>query len=365
MERWLATNIRILLEKIGFPEIDVFIHKSWARLIISLETLPENPEKEKIIQRIVSSIAMYVAGITSISPVTSVSSDLEDIKKVALELAKENIKSGSSFAVRARRIGKHDYTSQELERLVGEVIFESLAKKSNLTVNLTKPDYTLSIEVKDDSAFIFDQKIPGIGGLPQGTHGTIYTILRGSIEDAIAGFLLSKRGSNVIPVVFTLDNSTFGDNSKGIEKQLEVFNLLQNIRQFIYYKVDFNQILQDIKIEKLQCSTCDKLCIGLVEKITKDKRTDGISLGNAKDTITNRIPEKSKNQLLPVYYPMISLIPEQIVNPFFDKYSSEFCLNTCPGFENQKKKEIKPPSMNEIEQIVANANFSFIKPSKS
>ena len=122
--------------------------------------------------------------------------------------------------------------------------------------------------MKDEEAFIFDQKIEGIGGLPQGTQGRIDSILRGSIEDAISGFLMSKRGSNIIPIAFVLKNSqTFGTNENEIEKQLKIFNLMQPKKYFSYYNVDFAQILEGIGIDRLQCSTCDKICIAISERI--------------------------------------------------------------------------------------------------
>lgn len=365
MEKRLATNIKIVLEKVGIEDARITINRAWARLIVSFETLQNSHENESLIQKIITSLSQNVAGITSVSQVIRTNSDLDEIKKTALSLALENLKPGTSFAVRARRIGNHDYSSQDLERLVGEVLFESLSKKRSLTVNLTDPDYTLSIEVKDEYAFIFDQKIEGIGGLPQGTQGRINSILRGSLEDAISGFLLSKRGSNIIPIAFILKNSkTLGTNENEIEKQLEIFNLMQPKKHFSYYKVDFTLILQEIGINRLQCSTCDKICIAISERISEDQYIDGFCLGNAKDTILERIPESSKNQLAPVYYPVISLDPTKIRHSFTENFSSEFCLSQCPGYENQKKKEIKPPSPEEIERIVASANFSLIEPDK-
>ncbi len=363
MEKRLAANIRIVLEKKGIEDAKITINRAWARLIVSLETQKNSHENKKLIQKIITILTQNIAGITSVSHVIRTSSDLDEIKKTALDLAKENLKSGRSFAVRARRLGNHDYSSQDLERLVGEVLFESLSKKRNLTVNLTNPDYTLSLEVKEEDAFIFDQKIAGIGGLPQGTQGRINSILRGSLEDAISGFLMSKRGSNIIPIAFILKNSkTLGHNANEIEKQLEIFNLMQPKKHFSYYTVDFTQILHEIGIDRLQCSTCDKICIAISEKISEDQFIDGFCLGNAMDTILERIPENSKNQLAPVYYPMISLDPTKISHPFKENFSSEFCLAQCPGYENQKKKEIKPPSSEDIERIVACANFSLIKP---
>jgi len=366
MEKQLATNIKIVLEKEGIEDARITINRAWARLIVSLEIQQNSLENESLIQKIITIISQNVAGITSVSHVIRSSSDLEEIKKTALDLSKENLKPGSSFAVRARRIGNHEYSSQDLERLVGEVLFESLSKKRNLTVNLTNPDYTLSIEVKDEDAFIFDQKIAGIGGLPQGTQGRINAILRGSLEDAISGFLMSKRGSNIIPIAFVLKNSkTLETNANEIEKQLKIFNLMQPKKHFSYYSVDFAHILQEIGIDRLQCSTCDKICIAISERISGDQFIDGFCLGNAKDTILERIPESSRNQLAPVYYPVISLDPTKISHPFKENFSSEFCLAQCPGYENQKKKKIKPPSPEEIERIVASANFSLIKPDKA
>ena len=102
MEKRLATNIKIILEKKGINNAKVTINRAWARLIVSLDTPQNSIENESIIQKIISILTQNVAGITSVSHVIRSSSDLDEIKKTALNLAKENLKPGNSFAVRAR-----------------------------------------------------------------------------------------------------------------------------------------------------------------------------------------------------------------------------------------------------------------------
>ena len=120
------------MEKAGIEDAKITINRAWARLIVTLET--QQNSNESLIRKIITILTQNIAGITSVSHVIRSSSDLNEIKKTALNLAKENLKPDNSFAVRARRIGNHDYSSQDLERLVGEVLFESLSKKRNLMI---------------------------------------------------------------------------------------------------------------------------------------------------------------------------------------------------------------------------------------
>ncbi len=365
MEIRLAENIRSILKKIDIEKPDVKINRSWGRLIITLEAPSDESEKEQIIEKIQSTVSNFVMGVTSISLVHRTSCKIEDIGNVALALAKKVLKPNSTFAVRARRVGTHNYTSKDLERLIGEVIFEALKDELNLSVNLTEPMTKISIEVRDNFAFIFSEKHESQGGLPQGTQGTIAAILRGSIEDAIASFLLCKRGAIVSPIAFVYTNGEFENNKTAINEQLRLFEFIQPRKANYHYIVDFSKILNEVTMSRLQCSICDKICLKIAEIIMQDKMIGGISFGNASTTLMDRIPEKGFQNNIPIYYPLLALNKEKIKHPFNTNYKSEFCLSSCLGFENQKEKEIKPLSNKEISLIAANANFQLIKPTKS
>jgi len=359
MEKQLANNIRINFDKIGLTDFKIKINRSWGRLIVytSPEAIENNPS---IIKKAIFILTKYVFGITSVSPVIRTSSDLEDIKQISKDLVNANIKNNTSFVVRARRTGNHEYSSLELERLIGEEIYETYAKEKNLRVNLRNPDYTLNIEVRDEFAFIFDEKYDGFGGLPQGTQGNIASILRGSMEDAIAGFLLCKRGATILPIIFRKQIDQFVSNEKALSEQTRIIDCFQPMKKRFYYEVDFDQILNEIGYKKLNCSICDKICIGITERIVANKLKLGITLGNHPKAILSRNPEKNFGEkFIPIYYPLIALNSKEINHPFDIIPKKQFCLAECPGYKNQKKKRVKPTTQEEINDIVANAKFEF------
>ena len=132
-----------------------------------------------------------VFGLTSFSQCWTCSSSKEAIAKLAVDVGKRKV-GKKSFAIRARRAGKHDFTSQELARDVGAAVVRATGAK----VNLTKPGITISIEARPDKAYIFTDKIMGAGGLPVGTGGRALAIVKDK-QDAVAAWLIAKRGVEV------------------------------------------------------------------------------------------------------------------------------------------------------------------------
>jgi thiamine biosynthesis protein ThiI len=178
MERALARNIRAALQK---NKIKSRVTISYSRLF--LET--SSPKAVAILKN--------TFGIVSFSPVIACPAGMEEIKSLAISLARK--RKFRTFAVKARRTGTHPFTSREINEAVGEAIRKSLKKK----VNLSKPDLTLHIEVRDSRAYLYTRKIPGLGGFPLGTQGKIPALIENR-EDLLAAWLFMRRGCEIIPL---------------------------------------------------------------------------------------------------------------------------------------------------------------------
>ncbi|MCV5837287.1 THUMP domain-containing protein, partial [Escherichia coli] len=72
--------------------------------------------------------------------------DLHDIYEQVLELSRPLIEN-KTFVVRAKRRGKHDFTSIELERYVGGGLNQAV---ESARVKLHNPDVTVKVEVSGD-----------------------------------------------------------------------------------------------------------------------------------------------------------------------------------------------------------------------
>jgi thiamine biosynthesis protein ThiI len=135
-----------------------------------------------------------VFGVTSISPVWTCHSGLEEINLLAADVATEvlHLDSSKSFAIRSYRAGRHDFTSQSVAENAGAAV----KKVTNARVNLTKPDHEIEIEVRSRKAYVFTSRIQTAGGLPVGTAGSVLAIVNDS-DSAIAAWLIARRGAQL------------------------------------------------------------------------------------------------------------------------------------------------------------------------
>ncbi|MCI4331119.1 MAG: THUMP domain-containing protein [Thermoplasmata archaeon] len=137
-------------------------------------------------------ILQRVFGVTSVSPVTETPTDLASIGAALLGLSDAVLHPGSRFAVRARRTGQHPFTSQELARDLGGVIFERWPDRG-LKVDLDHPEVELFVEVRGPRTYVYLGRRPGPGGLPLGVAGHLVALVDGP-RGALGAYLMMKRG---------------------------------------------------------------------------------------------------------------------------------------------------------------------------
>jgi thiamine biosynthesis protein ThiI len=142
-----------------------------------------------------------VFGIVSTSPVVVLSSNLQEIIDTGYALAQKEFNNTDTFAVRARRVGTHDFSSQDIREGLGERIFEEL----KLPVDLKNPKQQITAEVRDKMAYIFTKIVEGVGGMPTGTQGKVVCTVSTGLDSPIAAYKVMKRGA--VPVLVYFDNA--------------------------------------------------------------------------------------------------------------------------------------------------------------
>src|SRR5215208_3972896 len=172
--RRLSRNVQDALNSSG---VDHRIELVWGRMFVRAQS------------QIALPLLARVFGISSLSWVErEVSAELDTLVPAAAEHFRDAV-AGRRFAVRARRTGQHTYRSKDVEIKLGAALYPYAAG-----VDLTKPEFTAYVEVRDDVAYLFSERTPGPGGLPLGVEGKAVALLSGGYDSAVAAWLVLKRG---------------------------------------------------------------------------------------------------------------------------------------------------------------------------
>jgi len=142
----------------------------------------------------IAAVVSRVFGVVDVSVCTRTSNNLDDLCSTAIETAEGNLKSGMSFAIRAKRQGVFGYTSQQMGEVIGRAVSDHIA---GARVDLSHPDYEIFIEGRDVGGFVYDRRIEAHGGLPLGTQGRVCVLLSSGIDSPVASWLAMKRGCEV------------------------------------------------------------------------------------------------------------------------------------------------------------------------
>ncbi|MGQ9551318.1 MAG: tRNA uracil 4-sulfurtransferase ThiI [Candidatus Bathycorpusculaceae bacterium] len=224
-----------------------------------------------------------IFGISSVSPATRTMSDVNTIVQTALNLATNVVKNGSTFAVRCRRTGTHMYSSMDICKEVGRQILSDL-KERNLHVNLTRPQHTLSIEVREAKAYVYAETLDGEGGFPVGSQAKVVCLLSGGIDSPVACWLAMKRGCPITPVY--IDNAPFTDENattKALETAKRLFEWSIGFPRKVYIAKNGENLKSIIEKtpRKFACILCKRMMYRIAERIAEKEKAEGIVTGEA------------------------------------------------------------------------------------
>ncbi len=145
-------------------------------------------------------ITSKVFGLVSVSRAYSCEKNLEDFIQTAAEKLSAELGRAGSFKVETKRSDKRfPLKSPEVSREVGGAL---CALFPHLKVDVHTPDITVYVEIRDYSAYVHTNPIPGAGGLPIGSAGKATVLLSGGIDSPVAAYMMAKRGLELEAVHF-------------------------------------------------------------------------------------------------------------------------------------------------------------------
>ena len=137
-----------------------------------------------------------VFGVHSVCPAIEMEKDdIDAIGKMAAEMMKD---VSGTFKVESRRADKrYPLTSPQLNAKIGECVLQ--ANEDHLKVDVHAPQHVLSVEIRDQ-AYLYCKVYPAVGGMPVGTGGKAVLLLSGGIDSPVAGYMIAKRGVQLVAV---------------------------------------------------------------------------------------------------------------------------------------------------------------------
>lgn len=144
--------------------------------------------------------AMYLAarkvfGIAAVNRAAVCEKNMESITETARKYLPEKLRGKRTFKVDAKRSDKRfPLTSPEISAEIGGVILSCVR---GIKVDVRNPDVTVTVEVRDDHAYIRAGQEPGAGGLPLRSSGRGLLLLSGGIDSPVAGCMMAKRGMEI------------------------------------------------------------------------------------------------------------------------------------------------------------------------
>lgn len=263
--RTLAVNINAALK--DWPNLS--IETRYDHIYVGLNDVPYQEVMERL---------QDVSGIHALSLVYKCAKDVDVIKESALALIKEE--EGKTFKVKTKRGDKtFPLISDEITRIVAGHILRNVKE---LKVDVHNPDILLSIEVRNEAAYIFTKTVLGAGGYPLGVGGKTMHMLSGGIDSPVAAYLMMKRGVAIECIHFASPPYTQQGVIYKLEDLLKVLNKYQpRIRLHIIPFTKIQEAIYDNAPESYCITIMRRMMFRLADALAKKRNCPVISSGES------------------------------------------------------------------------------------
>ena len=258
-----------------------------------------------------------VFGIAAYTRSASVEKDMDVILECAPDYLKNILEDASTFKVNAKRSDKaFAYKSPEISALLGGKLLECFG---HLSVDVHNPDVTVTVEIRDNNAFIHADQIKGAGGMPVGTGGKAALLISGGIDSPVAGYMMAKRGIQLTAIHFASPPYT------SVQAEEKVHALLRQVAKYSGHihliTVGFTEIQQQIR------KSCPEPLFTLIMRRFMMRIADRLALNdNCAALITGESVGQVASQTiyalgctdavttLPVFRPLIGMDKDEIIS---------------------------------------------------
>ncbi|UYU32784.1 tRNA uracil 4-sulfurtransferase ThiI [Siccibacter colletis] len=301
----LTGNIRNVLKSY---EENLAVVRHWDHIVVRAKNEADGPAIRDALTRI--------PGIHHVLEVDDVEySSLHDIYEKAYAMYHEQLEN-KTFCVRAKRRGKHEFSSIEVERYVGGGLNQHI---DSARVKLKDPDVTVHLEIEDDRLLLIKARYEGIGGFPIGTQEDVLSLISGGFDSGVSSYMLMRRGCRVHYCFFNLGGAAHEIGVRQVAHYL--WNRFGSSHRVRFVAINFEPVVGEIleKVDDGQMGVVLKRMMvraasQVAERYGVQALVTGEALGQvSSQTLTNlRLIDGVSDTL--ILRPLISHDKEHIIN---------------------------------------------------
>lgn len=365
----LFKNIRRRLKSTG----KYYYNKSQSTIYII--PADENADIDEAMERLTK-----IFGIASVCKAVSAPKNFDDISVKACEYLENVLSFTKTFKVVAKRADKtFPMKSPEICRELGGIL---LQKFPNLKVDVNNPEITVTVEIRDEYAYIHAEKIAGAGGLPVGSSGKAMLLISGGIDSPVAGYMMAKRGIHISAVHFESPPYTSERARLKVEQLCEKLTpYCGNIAFFCVPFTEMQEAIKDNCPEEFFTIIMRRFMMRIAQRIAEKDDClaliTGESVGQVASQTLKAMACTDAVCRMPVFRPLAGMDKTEIVNISrkIDTFETsilpyEDCCTvftprhpkTKPNLEDIEKAENAFDFSELLEKAVENTEMVIIKP---
>lgn len=257
-----------------------------------------------------------IFGIAKLCRAKGFEKNFDVIKTEGVDYVGEILENANTFKVAAKRADKRfSMKSPEICRELGGVILERFP---HLEVDVNNPDVVVTVEIREEQAFVHAENIDGAGGIPVGSGGRAMLLLSGGIDSPVAGYMMAKRGVAISAIHFESPPYTSERARMKVEKLASI--MANYCGRINFYCVPFTEIQEQIK------NNCDeeyftvimrRLMMEIAQRICAQQNIQALVTGEsigqvASQTMAAMVCTDDACRM-PVFRPVIGMDKREIV----------------------------------------------------
>ena len=285
------------------------------KFTIAQSTVVAEPEDGADLDEAVERLGK-VFGIAGFSRAAAVEKNMDVILKSAEEYLAPQLLSARTFKVEAKRSDKKfPLKSPEICAEVGGYL---LRKYPHLVVDVHEPDLVVNVEVRDSYAYIHGKQIKGAGGMPTGSAGKAALLISGGIDSPVAGYMMAKRGLELIAVHFVSPPYTSERAEQKVHSLLkQVSKYSGRITLFVIPFTETQERIKDDCPEEIFTVIMRRMMMRVAQIVAAKQGAGALITGESVGQVASQtmpaIACTDKVCEIPVFRPLIGMDKDEVV----------------------------------------------------